>query len=99
MIAYSKCDGKLICSFSGRLDTAFCLETEEEILTHCEEALCPIVFDLDAVEYISSTFLRICLRVAKAAGMDSFSIVRVPAPLFRVFKVAGFDKLLTMEAP
>lgn len=99
MIAYKKLDEKVIFAFSGRLDTAFCLEFEEELLTRCEEAQCQVIFDLDRAEYICSTFLRVCQRAARAADAGRFEIANIPAPLYRVFKVAALDKLLAVEAP
>ena len=84
----------LSCSFSERMDTANCLKIEEELFNRVCEAKMPIVFDLGEVDYISSAFLRLCLRVVKEVGTDNFSIANVHSNVKKVFMIAGFDKEL-----
>ena len=39
-------DGRLICSFPERLDTANCAEYREVLLQKIQESTMPVVFDL-----------------------------------------------------
>lgn len=101
MIRFEREDGQfssfLKCYFSGRWDAVNCLENEKEIE---EQTLNPdvtkIVFDLEQVEYISSAFLRICIKTAKAR-QDNFSIVNVKPEVMKVFKISNFDSIMNIK--
>ncbi len=85
-------NGNLVCTFPNRLDTETCTRLEPEILRELENFNNSVVFDLSQVDYVSSGFLRICLRVFKRFGADKFSIVNVSPLVKKVFKIAGFDQ-------
>lgn len=97
MIKYSSDNSKLVCSFSGRMDTVKTAEIENEIFEKTRDSKNPVVFDLKEVDYVSSSFLRICLRMARDRGKGNFSIIHVSPLVQKVFKIAGFDKLMTIE--
>jgi len=86
-------DNTIICLLAGRLDTIASQELEPEI-----EALEPgekgLVFDFSNVEYISSTFLRICLKSFKVLGSERFWITNPSPDIKKVFKIAGLEKLV-----
>jgi len=86
-------DALVICHLSGRLDTIVSLELEPEIdMTTTTDM--QMEFNFSGVEYISSTFLRICLKKYKELGEDNFWI-RSPKPdIVKVFKIAGLEKLV-----
>ncbi|MBC8458756.1 MAG: STAS domain-containing protein [Deltaproteobacteria bacterium] len=83
----------VICYLSGRLDTIFSLELEPEIdkITNTEKRL---EFDFSEVDYISSTFLRICLKKFKELGAGNFWIKSPKPDIKKVFMIAGLEKLV-----
>jgi anti-anti-sigma factor len=87
-------EGKLVCHFQGPLDTRTCQEIEAELLTKVREAQSPVVFDLQGVEYVASTFLRLCLMVSKQVGRERFSVVNVHPFVKRVLMIANLSEFL-----
>jgi len=83
----------IICYLSGRLDTIASLELEPEIDkgTVAEKRL---ELDFTDVDYISSTFLRICLKKYKQLGEGNFWIKSPKPDIKKVFKIAGLEKLV-----
>ncbi len=93
-ILFTTDNSQLVCAFSGRMDTVNCMEVKAEVITKIKEHAGKVVFDMSAVDYISSSFLRICAEVATMAGNEKFSIIKVNANIKRVFMIAGLvDKL------
>lgn len=88
---------KVTCSFDGRLDTARCLEVEGEICTRLSGIKVPVIFDMAKVGYVSSAFLRLCLKIAKETGSGRFSLTGVCPEVKKVFKIAGFDKIINIQ--
>ena len=85
-----------ICAFSEKLDTAKCLEIEDELFNKVQESKAPVVFNLQDVDYVASAFLRMCLRVVKEVGPGNLSIINVHPNVKKVFKIAGFDSQITI---
>jgi len=56
-----------------------------------------IVFDLAQVDYISSGFMRLCAKTAKAVQEGNFSVINTKPLVMKVFKVAGLDELLKVS--
>jgi len=83
----------VICHLSGKLDTIVSLELEPEIdkITDTKKKL---EFDFQEVDYISSTFLRICLKKYKELGEGNFWIKALKPDIKKVFKIAGLEKLV-----
>jgi anti-anti-sigma factor len=92
MIRYETEPGRLVCRFSGKLDTVECGRFEGELRRAISEAPGRVVFDLADVDYVASAFLRICLVSFKTKGPGIFSIVNVHPSVKKVFKIAGFDE-------
>jgi anti-sigma B factor antagonist len=88
---------KLICAFTERLDTANCQQIEEELYNKVQESKVPVIFNLQDVDYVASAFLRMCLKVAKEVGPGNFSVINVHPSVKKVFKIAGFDKELSIS--
>ena len=97
MVKYSVEDGKLVCSFSHRLDSTNCVKWEKGLYEKVRESNMPVVFDLKKVNYIASAFLRICFAVAKELGANKLSIVHACPYVKKVFKIAGFDKKIRIK--
>ena len=97
MVNYIAGAEKLVCPFEDRMDTAQCLATEKEIFEKIQGVGTPIVFDLEKVAYIASSFLRICIRACKEVGAERFSLIHVCPEVKKVFKIAGFDRQINIQ--
>lgn len=85
--------------FEGRLDTAAAPETEKEIqpLMNCDRH--NIILDCTALEYISSSGLRIFLSIlknAKAKGCHVY-IRGISDSIRKVFTMTGFYNLFEFK--
>lgn len=91
-------DNKLVCQFTGKLDTQASMQIEPEIDALCKEQRpSEIRFDLDGVEYVASAFLRICSRMSKMVNQEQFSIVNTQPNIKKIFKIAGLEKILNVS--
>ena len=98
---FSEIDNTLYCTFSEQLDGSFCPVFEQELAHHIAEFKTThkdarLVFDLDKVVFISSTFLRICLIHFKTCEQDCFTIANVPEEIYKVFYVSGFTEIMNV---
>jgi anti-anti-sigma factor len=94
---FLKNENALVCQFASHLNTAVCNEIEPHILEEIGKGHEQVVFDLSEVEFVSSAFLRLCLKSYNKLGSDSFSIINTSPVVKKVFMVAGFDKNLNLE--
>lgn len=97
MITFTEDGEKLVCVFSGRLDTVNCMDWEKPIHEKIQTLGLPVVFDLESVDYVASIFLRMCIRAAQEAGEGRFSVANVCPAVKKVFKVARLDILMVIE--
>ena len=83
----------VICFLEGRLDTIVSQNIEPEIdsLTTLGKTM---IFDFSDVHYISSSFLRICLKKMKELGSANFYIQNIKPDIKKVFKIAGLEMLI-----
>jgi anti-anti-sigma factor len=97
MVRFSGEEGKLVCSFEERLDTDNCMKFENELLEKVLQSKGkPVVFNLAKVDYVSSLFLGICMRILKDAGKENFTLVNVHPNIKKVFKISGLDKYIAI---
>jgi anti-sigma B factor antagonist len=94
MIRMESIEGKFVCHFEGRLDTAKCQEFEAQVQAALQATQAPVVFDLAGVDYISSAFLRLCLAAYKQVGPGRFSIVNVQPMVKKVLMISNLAGLL-----
>ena len=87
----------LICIFSGRMDTINCMEIKEDVKEKVESHGGKVVFDMEEVDYISSSFLRICAAVATTVKNENFSIVKITPLIKKVFMIAGLTNKLDIS--
>lgn len=88
-------NGELVAAFEGRLDTAAAIQTEKDVQPLADCTGKNIVLDCSALEYISSSGLRIFLNVlknAKAKGSRVF-ITGMSDDINKVFRITGFMNL------
>lgn len=94
--------GRIVCKFSGNMDTDSCMDIEKQLTALFEKhgpegRKLPFEFDLGEVNYVASSFLRLCVKAAKSLGTDNVSVVKVTPMVKKVFKIAGFSELLRVE--
>ncbi|MCX6163041.1 MAG: STAS domain-containing protein [Ignavibacteriae bacterium] len=65
-------------------------------MTEEEFADSAVVFDLQEVTYICSSFLRICLEHHKKAGENKFSIINTNPAVKKIFKITRLDDMLNI---
>ncbi|MFC2102337.1 STAS domain-containing protein [Bacteroidota bacterium] len=92
-LSIKETEDTVICYLSGRLDTIASLDLEPEIDTETVDGK-GMEFDFSAVDYISSTFLRICLKKYKELGEGKFWIKSPKPDIKKVFKIAGLERLV-----
>ena len=98
MLTYKEEDGKLICCFEGRIDTAATMDLEDELIDKVQHAGCPVVFDFADLEYIASSFLRTCVKAARVvAGHAKLKVINASENILHILKMTGFDKLMDIE--
>jgi anti-anti-sigma factor len=97
MNRYVKNDTHLTCILSGKIDTLNCPALENEISEQMKENVTSVLFDLQEVDYISSTFLRIVIRIAKEVGENNFAISNVHPSVMKVFKIANLTDIIRVE--
>ena len=92
-------NGELVAVFSGRLDTAAAVQTERDVqpLSNCDGK--DIVLDCRALEYISSSGLRVLLtaeqKMEDCGG--KMKLIHVNETVMEIFEVTGFSEILTIE--
>lgn len=89
---------KLIVAIEGRIDTITSQELDNEInneLGNFES----LTLDFTSVEYISSAGLRVLVAIQKKLKATNvpFIIKNVNDNVNEIFKMSGFDKILTIE--
>jgi anti-anti-sigma factor len=86
--------------FAGRMDTLAVTKITEiidaEPMLNIRNPGDKIVFDLKAVDYMASSFIRICVNQAKLAGPGRFSIANCQPFVKKTFKISGLDELLNI---
>lgn len=95
-------EGKIICKFNGEMDTVACKEIDEDfttVLNECTEndAVIPLELDVDGVDYVASSFLRLCGKAAKRLGTENLKIVNITPHVKKVFKIAGLADHMNIE--
>jgi anti-anti-sigma factor len=89
-------------SFEGRMDGIAVKDIEPKL--HEELSLAKennselgVCFDLAKVGYIASSFIRVCVAVAKDVGDGKFSIINTDPMIKKTFKVAGLEEVLSVS--
>ena len=98
-VTVSNRDGQPTLTLSGRLDTSVSAQVSAEIDRQlAASSVSPggsLTCDLENLDYISSSGLRIMLSLAKR--YKDFRIVEVQPAVFEVFNMTGFSKIMTVE--
>jgi anti-anti-sigma factor len=92
----------LLCKFIGRMDTVMSGTVAEKVtaeLSRLRDKMgqFKIVFDIKGVDYVASSFLRLCLITAKGLEKGNFSIVNTNPQVLKVFNIAGLSSILNVS--
>ena len=96
-ITYNEKDGIVSCSFSGHLGADSSAEITKAIDNKINEVrssdnppgVLKIIFDLKDVEFIASSFIRICIATFKEVGHENYSIINTKPIIKKTFSMAG----------
>ena len=99
---FSEDNGKLIFAFSGRLDTMTSTGIQDEVVAKISEGgggeeSVRVVFDMAGVNYVASSFLRLCCAAAKKVKPDKLLLVEVVPSVRRVFEMAGLNSIIEVR--
>lgn len=87
----------LTVALSGRLDTTTAPELDAQ-LSGALSGVTELIFDLSALEYMSSAGLRVFLSTQKTMQKQGKMIVKnVNETIMEIFEVTGFVDILTIE--
>ncbi len=91
-----ECDGRLVCTLEGHFDTVQSQKLETELKGRLTPQQ-PVAFEMQAVTYVCSAFLRVCFAAAKSAGAARFKLQGLTPPIKRVFMMAGISDWFAEE--
>jgi len=97
MNKYIRDNNLLTCILSGKIDTLNCSVLENEISENMKDNITSVVFNLQEVDYISSTFLRIVIKMVKLLSKENFVISNVQPSVMKVFKIANLTEIIKIE--
>ncbi len=90
-------ESKLTIALEGRLDTVTAPQLEGELRT-AVNGVTELVFDLSALDYVSSAGLRVLLSAQKVMNKQGKMIIRNVKPeIMEIFDVTGFTDILNIE--
>ncbi|MFA6127969.1 MAG: STAS domain-containing protein [Bacteroidales bacterium] len=88
-------------TFAGRMDFTAAAKVNElieaEPIMQNWKPEDKMVFDVGAVDYIASSFIRICVSHAKQAGPGKFSMINCQPFVKKTFKISGLDEVLNIS--
>ena len=88
---------KLTIALEGRLDTTTSPQLEGELRT-AVNGITDLVFDLGALDYVSSAGLRVLLSAQKVMNKQgSMTLRNVKPEIMEIFDVTGFVDILNIE--
>lgn len=89
---------QLSISLEGRLDTTTAPELEK-VLSGSLDGVTELIFDMSALDYLSSAGLRILLGAQKQMNKQgSMKVTNVNETIMEIFEVTGFADILTIES-
>ena len=93
----NKVGTEMTIALTGRLDTTTAPLLEQE-LQNSLAGVESLIFDLQALEYISSAGLRVLLYAQKVMNRQGSMVVRNANDMIQeVFDITGFADILTIE--
>lgn len=98
-ITISEKDGKLVAALCGDLNNVASMQAERELAPVFERTDCDVVIDCTELDYISSSGLRILLRIYKHTRSSSHKAILkgLKEDVKEVFQLSGFMSLFVQE--
>ncbi|MBQ7671059.1 MAG: STAS domain-containing protein [Clostridia bacterium] len=88
---------ELTIALTGRLDTTTAPELES-VLKASADGVTALVFDMEALEYISSAGLRVLLSAQKLMNRQGeMKVIHANESVTEIFEVTGFSDILNIE--
>lgn len=102
--SFNQDDNTLSIKLNGRMDTVESMEIEVEFINAIKDSIVSskirdevrVELDMMEVEYISSTFMRICLNGAKMLRHNHFVIKNSNEMIRQTLQISGFDAMLNI---
>jgi anti-anti-sigma factor len=101
MVTIENKGNKVQAAFKGRMDALSTpqvsefLESDPAVQGRNPEN--ELVFDLTEVDYIASSFIRLCVNYARKAGPGGFAITNCQPFVKKTFKISGLDEILNIR--
>lgn len=90
-------ENELTIVLTGRLDTTTAPELEQELKASLD-GVSVLIWDMAALEYVSSAGLRVLLSTQKIMNKQgSMKVTHVSPEIMDIFEVTGFADILTIE--
>ena len=91
-------DKDLTVNVEGRIDTITSQELDDSLKEDLD-SITSLTLDFEALEYISSAGLRVLIATQKKLSKDDIplKIINVNDTIKEIFRMSGFDKILTIE--
>ena len=96
---FEEIDGKYVATLEGELDTAAAVGVENVLKPIYQSDGKDVIIDCAALEYISSSGLRILLNILKGAKATGSKVImrHVNDDIKNVFKLTGFISIFEFE--
>lgn len=88
----------MIYNLTGRIDTAAAPKVEsliQEAISNAAEPVTNLIFDCSALDFISSTGLRIVLKYKKL--YPALEVINVSNDVYSVFEITGFTRIINVR--
>jgi anti-anti-sigma factor len=106
-IEFRENEKTMYCTFSGHLDTntgirdGETIDREMIVLKGMEDSIqkgdVRVTFDMREVTFISSSFIRICIVLARQVPSGNFSVINCDPFVNKTFKIAGLENSLLVS--
>ena len=91
--------GKTIVRTGERVDTLNATQFERDVEAVLEKGI-DLEFDCTDLQYISSSGLRVIqemMRIVTRKLDGQIKVTHVSAPIFKIFQMTGFTRIITIE--
>ena len=89
-------DGKVTIALEGIIHINNAAQTEKELFDAVKDKTGEIVIDAEKVEYISSSGLRVLMKLRRSINKP-LSVINVSRDVYDIFETTGFTELLNVK--
>jgi len=99
-IKFDTIDGKTVFSINGRLDTSNYEKASDTINARIDAGEKKLIANLENMDYISSSGLRVFLSILKKLKANGGDIILccIQPKIKEVFEISGFNTLFTITS-